>query len=135
MRVPANRAVPANPKRPEAADLQARSLRASGPQLALSARFGLSESVITFGSIVKCRRSGPVETDAEFLRFRSPLTDPAAARVTPASLHAVLAASSQRSSGQRRKGGTSFFRERFCSLWRPLQPRRRCADRERSGPP
>jgi hypothetical protein len=29
----------------------------------------------------------------------------------------------------------SFFPDRFCSLWRPLQPFRRYADRERLGPP
>lgn len=29
----------------------------------------------------------------------------------------------------------SFFPDRFCSLWRPLQSVRRYADRERSGPP
>ena len=37
--------------------------------------------------------------------------------------------------GNAAKAARSFFPDRFRSLWRPLQPRRRCADRERSGPP
>ncbi|AHF94131.1 hypothetical protein OPIT5_06135 [Opitutaceae bacterium TAV5] len=38
-------------------------------------------------------------------------------------------------SGKSACADRSFFPDRFCSLWRPLQPVRRCADRERSGPP
>lgn len=38
-------------------------------------------------------------------------------------------------SGKSAWADRSFLTERFCSLWRPLQPVRRYADRERSGPP
>jgi len=36
--------------------------------------------------------------------------------------------------GNAAKAARPFFRDRYFCLWRPLQPRRRCADRERSGP-
>ena len=38
-------------------------------------------------------------------------------------------------SGKSACADRSFFPDRFCSLWRPLQPVRRYANRERSGPP
>lgn len=38
-------------------------------------------------------------------------------------------------SGKSACADRSFFPDRFCSLWRPLQPVRRYADRERPGPP
>lgn len=37
--------------------------------------------------------------------------------------------------GKSAKPARSFSWERYCSLWRPLRPARRCADRERSVPP
>jgi len=37
--------------------------------------------------------------------------------------------------GNSAKAERSFFPDRYCSLWRPLRPVRRYADRERLGPP
>ena len=58
-------------------------------------------------------RLGIVPSRARPLRnfsgFILPLIDPLEARSTPAALHAVMAASGPRSSGQRRQGGTFFF--------------------------
>ncbi len=77
-------------------------------------------------------RAGPLRN---FCSFALPRDDPMAARSTPAALHAVVPASGPRSSGQRRHGGTFFFRGSFSlSLAAPpaAPPLRR---RGRLGPP
>jgi hypothetical protein len=110
MRLPTNRAVPADPKRPGPADRQARSLRTSAPPVTLTVWLAL---VGVSHHRRQCREMSSPRTGRDrcgiFSGFILPRSDPVAARSTPAALHAVMAASGPRSSGQRRQGGTFLF--------------------------
>lgn len=136
MRLPPTPVAPADPRRPESTARFWRSLRAPNPRVALKvllatvrvshqglrsrdiassrsgwARFGISSPALSYSLILPKQRVHRTRCPRSLLRTVSILPGKAA------------------------KAARSFFTDRCRSLWRPLLPRRRCADRERSGPP